>query len=228
LPPKLTPVDLPQSDGAGNRLEALTGDGGVSCTADGIWCIWSEGSPAWEGRPTPEQKRIEIEGAPWPYIIRVGAEGAIYGVVETEEQMSSGGSASAQRVTLFQHGPDRATRLAVLPLSSNISIRACFSPDNEQQRAGACLDEYRFVSRVRLDESVTSGPPRIVLETAAASFPGRVTRQADSLERPPLAQADLVWATDDVCSFRRTFSQSSAGPYAPDAALPACSDYLEP
>jgi hypothetical protein len=121
-----------------------------------------------------------------------------------------------------------ATRLATLPVASSISVRACFSPENEQQRAGACADEYRFVSRIRLDEAVTSGPPHIVLETAAASFPGRVTRAADSLARPQLTEADHVWATDDVCSFRRTYAPISNGGYAPDTELPACPDYLEP
>ena len=75
---------------------------------------------------------------------------------------------------------------------------------------------------------VAEGAPHIVLETAAGSYPGRVTRNADSLEAPALTQADLVWAHDETCSYRRTYSQGADGLYAPDQALPACSDYLEP
>jgi hypothetical protein len=129
---------------------------------------------------------------------------------------------------LFKVSNGQAEHLAAMPTSGSLMIRACFSEEDQRRRADACHDQYEFVSRIRLDESVTSGDPRIVLETAAATFPGRVTRGEDSAERGQLTQADLVWATDDVCSYRRTFSRSSAGPYVPDAELPACTDYLEP
>ncbi|MCA8887142.1 MAG: hypothetical protein KDA35_10960, partial [Hyphomonadaceae bacterium] len=107
-------------------------------------------------------------------------------------------------------------------------VRACFNQEDETLRAGACHDQYRFVSRISLDESVSEGAPRVLLETAAGSFPGRVTRDADSLEAAPLTQADLVWAHDETCSYRRIYSQGSDGLYAPNQPLPACTDYLEP
>ena len=107
-------------------------------------------------------------------------------------------------------------------------IRACFDEDDEEQRAGACHDQYTFVTRISLDEGVSEGAPRIMLETAAGSYPGRVTRQADSLEQAPLTQADLVWAQDATCSYRRTYTRSADGLYAPDQPLPPCTDYLEP
>jgi len=115
-----------------------------------------------------------------------------------------------------------------MPLSASSMVRACFDEQDEQQRAGACHDQYAFVTRISLDEGVTEGAPRIMLETAAGSFPGRVTRTADSLEAAPLTEADLVWAQDETCSYRRTYAHGADGLYAPDQPLPPCSDYLEP
>jgi hypothetical protein len=115
-----------------------------------------------------------------------------------------------------------------MPLDASSMVRACFDEADETQRAGACHDEYRFVSRISLNEGVAEGAPQIVLETAAGSYPGRVTRSADSTEAPALTQADLVWAQDSTCSFRRTYSRGADGLYTPDQALPPCADYLEP
>ena len=115
-----------------------------------------------------------------------------------------------------------------MPLGGSADVRACFDEDDEKQRAGACHDQYTFVTRITLDESVREGAPRIMLETAAGSYPGRVTRNADSLEQSPLTETDLVWAHDATCSYRRTYSRGADGLYAPDRPLPACADYLEP
>jgi hypothetical protein len=227
-PPALEAVALPQSDGAGNRLEALTQNGARWCSGDGAWCLEAvDDAPA---RLTAGDRTIAVPspGEPWPFIIRVGADRAIVGLVDEEEQMYSGGGGSASGVVLFEVSNGVAQRLAALPLSGSIMTRACFMEEDEQKRAGACHDQYEFASRVRLDETVTGGEPRIVLETAAGTFPGRVTRGEDSGERGQLTEADLVWWHDDACSYRRTFSRSPAGPYLPDAELPACSDYLEP
>lgn len=229
-PPALDAVTLPQSDGAGNRMEALEqiGEGGMYCVGAEAWCV-----------VTPRENAVAITqdgGAPialpasgerWPNII-VSQGSAIVGVIETQSQMYSGGGASVSHLRLFRVSNGGATEIANLPYAAALDIRACFSEENTQQRAGACSDQYNFVSRLRLDDTVTSGPPRLILETAAGTFPGRVTRGADSLERPALTEADLVWVADEVCSFRRTYSQSGAGPYVPDTELPACSEYLEP
>lgn len=227
-PPSLEAVAAPQSDAAGNRLEALTQAGERWCTDDSAWCI--EVSSETPARVIAGSRTVQLTatGTAWPFVVRNSDNSSIVGVIETASQMYSGGGASAQRLTLFQVGDGEAAALATLPISGQLDIRACFDEADRQQRADACSDQYSFVSRIRLDESVTSGPPRIVLETAAGTFPGRVTRGEDSLERPALTQADLVWVKDEVCSFRRTYSRSSTGPYVPDAELPACSDYLEP
>jgi hypothetical protein len=229
-PPALEPVALPQGDGAGNQMVALEqiGEGGMYCAGDETWCVLTgeEGAVS-VTENGGAQTALPARGERWPNAI-VSQGAAIVGVIETETQSYSGGGGSASHLTLYRVANGIATEIAKLPYAASIDIRACFTEEDTRRRLDACSDQYNFVSRVRLDETVTSGAPRIVLETAAGTFPGRVTRGADSLERPALTQADLVWVQDDVCSFRRTYSATAAGPYAPDAELPACSDYLEP
>jgi hypothetical protein len=170
---------------------------------------------------------LPARGAIWPNaILSPGA--AIVGVLETQNQMYSGGGGSAQHLVLYRVAEGPPSEIARLPYGGSIDIRACFTEADSVRRSDACSDQYAFVSRVRLDDAVTGGPPHIVLETAAATFPGRVTRSADSAQRPALTEGDLVWATDEVCSFRRTYAPTSTGPYVPDTELPACTDYLEP
>lgn len=229
-PPQLAPVELPQSDAAGNRLEALSqlGDGGVYCAGAETWCVsqTSETSVS-VSHETGAPIALSAEGEMWRNII-VSPDSAIVGVIETETQNYSGGGGSAQHLVLFRIAGGSATELMRLPISGSIMIRACFSEEDMAARGDACHDQYEFVSRVRLDETVASGAPNIVLETAAATYPGRVTRGADSRERGALTAADLVWATDEMCSFRRTYHATASGPYVPDTELPACTDYLEP
>jgi hypothetical protein len=229
-PPQLTPVELPQSDGAGNRLEALSrlGDGAVYCVGAEDWCVAATSETSVSvAQNAGAQIALPARGVMWPNII-VSQGSAIVGVIETETQSYSGGGGSAEHLVLFKVADGSATEIARLPYSGSIMIRACFSEEDTAARADACHDQYEFVSRVRLDDTVTSGAPQIVLETAAATYPGRVTRQADSQERQALTQADLVWATDEMCSFRRTYHATASGPYLPDTELPACTDYLEP
>lgn len=229
-PPALEAVALPQSDRAGNQMVALEqiGEGGMYCAGGETWCVLTGDEGAvFVTENGGAQIELPTHGERWPNAI-LSQDSAIVGVIETETQSYSGGGGSASHLTLYRVANGAATEIAKLPYGASIDIRACFSEENTRQRMDACSDQYSFVSRVRLDETVTSGAPKIILETAAGTFPGRVTRGEDSLQRAPLTQADLVWAQDDVCSFRRTFSATTAGPYVPDAELPACSDYLEP
>jgi hypothetical protein len=54
-----------------------------------------------------------------------------------------------------------------------------------------------------------------------------VIRTGDSRARGRLTRRDLVWWRDPACSYARRFAPDAAGHYAPDAPLPACSDYLD-
>jgi len=238
--PDLLPVTLPLADLVGNRMEALeqVGEGGLYCVGTKEWCV-AQGEPphVTQGASTAILPNGEGSAAIWPFIVRRapiegGVGGALVGVTQTVQQTYSGGGASVTMLTIYdvtQADPGlHVSAVATLPLSADCMIRACFHENDRIQRAGACHDEYTFVTRIRLDERVSSGAPRIVLETAARSFPGQVTRTGDSLQAPALQPSDLVWANDETCSYRRVFTRGSDGVYAPDQPLPACADYLEP
>ncbi|MEZ5961684.1 MAG: hypothetical protein R3C30_14870 [Hyphomonadaceae bacterium] len=235
--PSLPGVTLPVADQAGNRMEALEQRGDRWCTGDDVWCIVSDGSGVTVVKGDATVATIPLAEAAegdawdsWPVIVRVGRndESAIVGVAHADNEPYSGGGGSVSQLVLYSVSGGAANEAVRLPLGGSSTIRACFDEADQAQRAGACTDEYRFVTRISLDESVAEGAPRIILETAAGSYPGHVTRNGDSLESPPLTEADLVWAQDPTCSFRRTYSLGNDGLYAPDQPLPACSDYLEP
>lgn len=226
--PTLPPVALPAADDAGNRMEVLTLNGGRFCTSDAAWCVSATaGSPA---SVTHGDQTVALpgEGNPWGNIVRVGAGSALIGIVTNDIQTYSGGGGNAAHLKLYEVSGNTAREVATLPLGAALDIRACFSEEDQRNRADACSDQYTFVTRIGLDESVSRGAPRITLETSAGTFPGHVSRGADSTEASPLQAADLVWWHDDTCSYHRTFNRGADGLYAPDQPLPACSDYLEP
>jgi hypothetical protein len=225
--PSLAPVTLPVSDQAGNRMEALTQNDDRSCSADNAWCVIGADGAALSVAHGVQTLPLG-EGVAWPMVIRIGGDSAIVGVVSNENQMYSGGGGNAAHVKLYEIANGAAREVAMLPLSGALDIRACFSEADQRRRADACSDQYNFVSRISLDEGVSSGAPRIILETDAGTFPGHVSRSQDSTEKPPLQQSDLVWWHDDTCSYRRVFNRGADGLYTPDQPLPACSDYLEP
>lgn len=231
-PPELTPPALPIADRAGNRMEALSANGERWCQADGPWCVTGQTNGLVVSRDGANTSitwpaNENHVSAPWPNII-ISGETALVGALVTEEQMYSGGSARATYLVLYEVSDGVAREALRLPHTGESSIRACFDDADVRARAQACLDEYMFVSRVRIDEDAADGAPHIVLETAAATYPGRITRTEDSAERGQLSADDLVWVTDNVCSYRRTFRRGPTGAYAPDTELPACADYLEP
>jgi hypothetical protein len=235
--PSLPPVTLPVADQAGNRLETLTQNGNRWCSGDGVWCVVKADAGAGVMRSNEFAGAITIgpvaegdEWAVWPQIVRLGRNdaSALVGVTRSTQQMYSGGSGEATQLVLYEVSGGDAREALRMPLSGSAMIRACFDEDDQQRRAGACHDRYEFVTRVSLNESVSSGPPQITLETAAGSFPGLLTRSDDSNEAPALTQEDLVWAQSEACSYSRTYTRGADGLYAPDRPLPACADYLEP
>jgi hypothetical protein len=235
-PATLTQAALPIADNAGNRMEALalSDDPARWCSADGAWCVEAGEAPrvVHGDRSVTLPANDAAETAVWPVIIRfANDESVLVGLATTAHQMYSGGGGDATHVALFEVDGDAggvAREALTLPISGSVSTRACFDPEDEQARRGACLDEYKFESRATIDETVSSGAPRVVLETAASTYPGRRSRQEDSTEAPPLRESDLAWTDDETCSYRRVFIRGADGAYAPDQPLPECADYLEP
>lgn len=231
------------------RLEALNQSAaGEFCTDDGAWCVVAAANgPIEVRRAAGGEAQLAATIAPsdamsehgvWPSIIRQGdrggAETVIVGVTQTQNQMYSGGGGEATHVALYRltsesNGASNAAPVFVAPLSGEISIRACFSPEDETARRGACLDEYSFSGTLAVDDASRAAPANLILTTEASTYPGRRSRTEDSRAAPPLGQSDLVRARDETCSYRRVLTfNAGSGVYEPDQPLPACPDYLEP
>lgn len=228
-PPDNTPV----ADAAGNRLEALTENAGRWCSDDGQWCAAIQEGRAniWQGETQLASLTVGPDAEIWPHIIRLGRDDAraIVGVVSVDQQMYSGGGGSARLAALFEVAPGQEANqlLAGIPIAAESLVRACFTEEHTAARQEACHDEYDFTGALSLDTSVSEGPPILLLNTIATTFPGRRSRMTDSTAEAPLRPGDLVIWRDDVCSYRRVATRRGDA-YVWDEPLPECADYLEP
>lgn len=177
----------------------------------------------------------DIDVTLWPRILRLaGDQGAIVVGAEVNATASySGGGGSASELRLYEIGGDRTTAhdhaVLSVPLTGSLLIRACFSEKDQRHRLDACHDEYEFSATLRLNRAVKSGFPQLVYQTLATSFPGKVSRDKDSLEGPPLRKRDLVTVVDTQCTYKRIFHfEDKPGVYTPDQPLPDCDNYTVP
>lgn len=226
-PADLTPVSLPVADQAGNRMEALTQNGARWCTTDGVWCVEADegGARVISGSATtPIGEPADV----WPNIIRNADGSVVVGLIRTQSEMYSGGSGEAGELILHSLANGVVQQAGALPYSGAIAIRACFDEDDARNRRDACHDEYNFATRLSLNEGAAAGPAQILLETAATTYPGQLSRNEDSTGAQPLGASDLVRWVDPACSYRRTYIMGADGRYASDEPLPDCSQYLEP
>jgi hypothetical protein len=76
--------------------------------------------------------------------------------------------------------------------------------------------------------SIGTAPPTLRYASAARYSPRGISRGVDSLTRPPLKKADLVWTDDPACTYSRTLRfDPTSGTYRPDVPLPACDQYTK-
>lgn len=226
-PAELAPVSLPVADQAGNRMEALTQNGARWCTADNAWCVETDegGARVISGATTIAMgEPLDV----WPNIVRNADGSVVVGLIRAQSQMYSGGGGEAGQLQLYTVANGAAQEAGALPYHGSLMIRACFDEEDQRTRRDACHDEYNFATRISLNEGPDSGPAQLLLETAATTYPGRVSRNEDSSERPPLQASDLTRWVDPACSYRRTYIRGADGRYAPNEPLPDCSQYLEP
>lgn len=171
----------------------------------------------------------------WPHLLRLANNtGAIVIGVEVNTHAGySGGGGSASELRLFEIARDKSTfrerEVLSVPVAGSLMIRACFSEEDQRRRLDACHDEYEFGATLRLDEGVKSGLPRLVYQTLATSFPGKVSRFKDSLAGPPLRERDLVTVANARCSYKRIFRfEADKNVFTPDHPLPDCSEFTVP
>lgn len=229
--PPSAPLTVTASDGAGNRLEALVADGDRFCTASRSWCLDGEGITYMaDGTVRTPEVFDDFERAVWPFVVFVGGreDHVLLGVTSAGREMYSGGGAATVSLTLYEvvgWDPTAIAPLLSVQTGAAIMIRACFTEDDMRARRGACHDEYAYSATLNLDPSVTEGHPRFIYVSEAASYPGRISRDDDNTNMP-LRAADLVWARDETCSYRRVFTLVlEAEGYVPDAEQPACTTY---
>lgn len=224
---------------------AAQGEAIPACTVDRRWCALIETDETQErqvlrlydglpGERTPVASHlIESENSEgfWTagaILRRAGSDDVILGADMRLQAMYSGGGGMSSYRTLVRFTPGAAPQeILTVPLSSSLMIRACFGEEDIKQRAGACHDEYEFAAELKAEGDAF--PPRLTYASTATTFPGRVSRNEDSLAKPPLMPKDLVKAVDAECTVRRVFTFDPAlSAYVPDAPLPECGDYTVP
>lgn len=224
---------------------AARGEAIPACTADRRWCALIEADGAQDnpvahlydglpdGRAPTASHRLESEGAegvwtPGVILRKEGDDTIILGADMGLQAMYSGGGGMSSSRTLIAFKPGEAPReILTVPMSGSLMIRACFGERDMKQRAGACHDEYEFDADLKVEDDAF--PPRLTYASTAATFPGRVSRDEDSLAKPPLKPADLVRAVDAECTVQRVFTfDPTTKAYVADAPLPDCSAYTVP
>ncbi len=232
-----------------NRIEILrpaAGDEARLCVADGSWCAriakeegaptileLASGSRAVSTELAPASPRGDADAANlalWPRRIVLGDGTSLVGVIDQQSTAYSGGGAWASQLTLYRVPADGAVRAVLtVPWEGGAMIRACFSEEDYRQRAGACHDEYSFSASLSLAPGSGAGPAVLRYRTRATSYPGAVSRSADSLAGKRLRQRDLKRVVDPDCSVTRLLRiDPASGDYVPDSPLPDCGDYTVP
>nr|WP_312294022.1 hypothetical protein [Brevundimonas diminuta] len=224
---------------------AAQGDAIPACTVDRRWCALIETDETQErqvlrlydgppsGRTPVASHSIESELSegfwkPGAILRRAGNDEIILGADMELQAMYSGGGGMSSYRTLVRFTPGAAPQeMLTIPMSGSLMIRACFGEEDMKRRAGACHDEYEFNAELKAEGDAF--PPRLTYASTATTFPGPVSRNEDSLAKPPLKPKDLVKAVDAKCSVRRVFTFDPAtNAYVPDAPLPDCGDYTVP
>lgn len=234
-----------QSPPSLDRIEPLTLKDDRACTADRSLCVGltqqsRDGEPVF--RPVvrapdalpaaPDDASGEVEiYRPWVGLVRLANGERLAGVEMESRSLYSGGGGQASELRLYRldaNGDAGAAPVLTVPLQGSLIIRACFSEQDMEQRAGACHDEYNFAATL-IATGAAGEMPVLDYSTTATAYPRGASRSEDSLEKPPLKPADLVAVRDPKCSFSRRFTfDAAAGEYRPDRKLPDCSDYTTP
>lgn len=230
-----------QSPVASEALKPDPANANRLCNADASWCatvvedkdapgVRIEMGTATQHLPLPALRReLGFDSSAyslWRTRLPLG-NGSLIGTIKEDRTMYSGGGAHAATLTLHRiaAGADAREVLSV-PWDSGSMIRACFSEKDFRDRRGACHDEYDYTAEISVTGADAAGFPILQYRAKATSYPGSVSRSADSLAKGRLRKKDLVHVENAECSFTRAFRyDAEAGQYVPDSPLPECGDY---
>lgn len=213
------------------------------CVADKTWCasiIEDKAAPGILIEDSGTTRTVDLPTLPaeggfggnsyhlWPMRVPFGGKGDyLIGSIMDERTMYSGGWANASNLTVHLVTPlAKAVDVLTVPWESGSAIRACFSEKDFRQRAGACHDEYDYLPDLEPMTGRAGGPPLLRYKAKATSYPGPVSRSADSLAAKRLRKKDLVHVEHADCTFTRDFTFDPASrTYVPDRPLPECGDF---
>lgn len=167
--------------------------------------------------------------SPLPGLLRLHDDSVLVAIRARTPVMYSGGGGEITALHLLRIKAGEAPRMVLgVPWKTDLMIRACFSDRDARRRAGACHDQYELEGRLAVTSPVGPTPPTLRYHSMARYSPRGIARGVDSLTRPPLRKADLVWTGDPACTYRRTLRfDPASGTYRPDVPLPACDQYTK-
>jgi hypothetical protein len=210
------------------------------CTGDLMWCIGTQGRRApivfeRNGRqvarwaPGAADADAGVELSALPALLRLHDDSVLVALRARTPMMYSGGGGEITALRLLRIKAGETPRMVLsVPWKTDLMIRACFSDRDARRRAGACHDQYELEGGLTVTPPVGTAPPTLRYASAARYSPRGISRGVDSLTRPPLKKADLVWTDDPACTYSRTLRfDPASGTYRPDVPLPACDQYTK-
>ena len=178
----------------------------------------------------------------WPKLIpveRTGEDGTrlppeyLVGVIEEVRAMYSGGGGSGGRLHLLRlgmvpHAVGLGDEVLDIVWDSSLTIRACFSEKDMEDRLGACHDEYDFKAMLTAAPNDGGELPSLIYRSFATAYP-QTSRRTEDNSGQKLKKSDLAPWTDPECSYTRTLRYNPAtSRYEMDRAAPDCSVYTTP
>ena len=239
------------ADRAGNRMLAFPAPAArrandpfaLHCTADRRWCARLRSGAAggaWRlelsrsGEPArqleiaaPEDAFTELEI--WPHIVTEPGGGAIVGVWRSRDEAGPQGEGGNATLALVRARPGTAGLRQVLevPTWAYVSVRDCLHRGDSRRRFGACEDKAEFTGTLTLDPATRAGPPHFLFAARARTWPAHGVLERELDRQVPLRRADIRWAVDPACTYRRRFGfDARTAGYVPDGPYPRCEDYF--
>lgn len=165
-----------------------------------------------------------------PQLIRLDEERAFVGVIVREETPYSGGIFEARDLYLFEASLGEvagSNNIGTIPISRDISVRACFDAEDQERRGEACSDQYAFKTDLSL-VPVEGAIPEFSVTTSATRYPKGASRLHDSTRAEPIMPADLIDEPDQTCSYAARYRYDADYPgFLPANPLPDCAEFLK-